>query len=260
MSGKLINYEKKDGVAIVTLNNPKNLNSLDDALIAQFKEVINDVQTDDKIGAVILTGTGRAFCAGGDINVMADGFTVVSGYKHMTAFHKWTSEFAKIKKPIIGAINGLAVGGGFSLALLCDVLLASTDAKFSLAFVNVALVPDLGIAHYLARSLGKHKLKELSFTGRMIGVEEAVQLGFVMKAVQPQKLMEEAFELAKQLADGPRVMLSYTKKLIDDAYDLDHDTVLEIEARTQTECFLTQDHKNAARAFFNKEKAVFTGE
>ena len=149
MYNKLVSYDKKDGVAIITLNNPKNLNSMDAPLINEFKEITTDIQTDDSIGAVVLTGAGRAFCAGGDINIMSEGFTAVSGYKHMNAFHKWTFDFARLNKPIVGAINGLAVGGGFSLALLCDVLMASTEAKFSLAFLNVALVPDLGITHAL---------------------------------------------------------------------------------------------------------------
>ncbi len=259
MAYQMILYNIKDGVAIITLNTPEKLNSLDYDTVDELTSVILEAGADDSVGAIVLTGAGRSFCAGGDVKEMLTGYTTVGAYKQMGKYHRMSSEISNVKKPVIGAINGLAVGGGFALAILCDILIAAEDTKFRFIFKNVSLVPDLGVIYYLTKMLGAQKMKELVFTDKLILAEEACRLGFVSKVVAPDKLMEEAFQLAKNLAAGPRVMLQYTKKMINMASENSIATMLEMEARAQTELFQTEDHKIAVKAFINKEKPVFIG-
>jgi len=259
MSYKNILFTKKDAVAIISLNTPEKLNSLDNDTVRELGSAMHEADNDESIGAVILTGVGRSFCSGGDIQEMLAGYTIVTAYKQMGVYHRFSSEFTNMRKPVIGAINGFAVGGGFALAILCDVLIAAENAKFRFIFSNVSLVPDLGMLYYLTKMLGAHKVKELVFTDREILPDEAQRLGFVSKVVPNDKLQEEAFQLANKLANGPRIMLQYTKKMINMALENNIATMLEIEARAQTELFQTEDHKIAVRAFLNKEKPVFIG-
>jgi len=260
LSYQTISYDKNDGVATVILNIPEKLNCMNDTLISELRSVINEIEGDDSVGAVILTGAGRAFCAGGDISEMMEkNYTSVTGYQHMKEYHKFAAELVNMKKPVIAAVNGVAVGGGFSLALLCDVIIASETANFRFVFVNIALVPDLAIIFHLTKMLGTQKVKELVFTDRIIEAEEACRLGFVSKVVSKEDLQEEAFRLAQKLANGPRVMLQYTKSMINMAMENSITTMLEIEARAQAECFMTDDHQIAVDAFLSKTKPVYIG-
>lgn len=259
MAYKMLLYNVKDNVAVITLNTPEKLNSIDYVTTAELTNAMQEADDDDRIGAVVLTGAGRSFCAGGDVKEMIAGYTTVGAYTQMGKYHKMSSTITNLKKPVIGAINGIAVGGGFALALLCDILIAAEDTKFRFTFKNVSLVPDLGVIYYLTKMLGAHKVKELLFTDKLIPAEEAYRLGFVSKIVASDKLVEESFQLAKNLADGPRIMLQYSKKMINMALENSIASMLEMEARIQTECFQTEDHKIAVRAFVNKEKPVFIG-
>lgn len=253
-------YNKNDGVVTLTLNYPDKLNCLDDIMVQDLRAALYDAKNDDTIGAIVLTGAGRAFCAGGDIKEMMDKkYSAVSGYQHMKEYHELTLELANCNKPIIAAVNGAAAGGGFSLAMLCDIVVASTKAKFTLAFLNIALVPDLGLIFNLSKTLGSQKVKELVFFNKPIEADEALRLGLVSEVVEQEKLQEEAFQLAKQLANGPHVMIQYTKKMINMAMENNMATMLEVEARAQTQCFLTEDHKIAAKAFTQKAKPVYVG-
>lgn len=260
MSYQTILYVKKDGVVTITLNIPEKFNCMNDILIHELRNAIHETETDDSVGAVVLTGAGRAFCAGGDISEMVEkNYTTVTGYQHMKEYHRFTSELINLKKPVIAAVNGVAVGGGFSLALLCDVIIASETAKFRSVFMNIALVPDLALIYHLTKMLGAQKAKELVFTDRIIEPEEACRLGFVSKVVSNEDLQEEAFQFARKLANGPRVMLQYTKSMINMAAENSIATMLEIEARAQAECFMTEDHKIACNAFLNKTKPIYIG-
>lgn len=253
-------YNKKNGVVTLTLNYPDKLNCLDDTMVQDLKVALYDAKNDETAGAVVLTGAGRAFCAGGDIKEMMDKkYTAVTGYQHMKEYHELTLELANYSKPTIAAVNGAAAGGGFSLAMLCDVVIASTKAKFTLAFLNIALVPDLGLTFNLTKKLGAQKTKELVFLNKPIEAEEALRLGLVSKIVEQEELREEAFQLAEQLANGPRTMIEYSKKMINMATENNLATILEVEARAQTQCFLTEDHKIAADAFTKKIKPVYVG-
>lgn len=254
-----IELTQKEGVATIRLNSPETMNALEAALFGELQGATDRVAKDDSVGAVILTGSGRAFCAGGDLKRFAQGFSADEGYLYMKAFAPWVKAFAEMPKPTIAAVGGYAVGAGFCVALHADIVLASCDAKFGMAFANVGLIPDLGGLFALPRLIGLNRAKELVFTGRTVGAEEARAMGFVNAVFEAGQLEDEAQALAKKLADGPRVAHRMAKKLLGASANLTLDELLEEEALAQAQCIQTEDHKNAVAAFFKKEKPVFRG-
>ena len=241
------------------LNSPRTMNALEDVLFAELQEATSDVAADDAIGAVIITGSGCAFCAGGDLNRFAKGFSPEEGYSYMKAFAPWVKAFAGMPKPTIAAVNGYAVGAGFCIAMQADIIIASREAKFGMAFANVGLIPDLGGLYVLPRLAGLQKAKELVFTGQNISAEEARNIGIVNSVVEADLLEAESYKLARQLADGPRAAHRMAKLLINNSPNMTLDQLLEQEALIQSQCIQTDDHKNAVKSFFKKEKPVFRG-
>ena len=226
------------------MNNPKAMNALEDELSAELLSAYQDVAADPDIGAVILTGAERAFCAGGDLKKLSKGFpTAEAGYDYMKSFRAMVTTFMNMPKPTIAAVNGFAVGAGFCIAMQADLILASDKAKFGMAFANVGLIPDLAGMYTLPRLVGLQRAKELIFTGRTIGAEEA----------------SEAKKLAKQLADGPRVALRMAKNVINDSINMTLEQLLDLEPHAQAICFQSEDHKIGVDAFFKKEKPIFKG-
>lgn len=250
---------KSEGVGTIRLNRPKSMNALEDQLALELAEATYEMEADSDVGAVILTGTEKAFCAGGDLKRISEGFTPLGGYEYIKGFHRWVKSFMNLPKPTIAAVNGFAVGAGFCIAMLCDMIIASENAKFGQAFVNVGLVPDLAGLYTLPRLIGLQRAKELVFTGRMISAKEAYDFGIANRVVTPEELDTEAFKLAKQLADGPRVALRFAKNAMNQSVNLTLDQLLEIEAQAQGQCLQTEDHKIAVNAFFKKEKPIYKG-
>lgn len=256
---KSITFVKTNGVGIIRMNNPKSMNALEDQLARELKQVTEKCNNDDEIGAVVLTGADKAFCAGGDLKRLSEGFTTIEGYQYMKDFHDWVRAFMNLEKPTIASVNGYAVGAGFCIAMLCDVIIASEKAKFGQAFVNVGLIPDLAGLYTLPRLVGLQKAKELVFTGDVIGAEEAEKLGIVNKVVKADELDDEAYLLAKKFADGPRVAMKLAKKVMNESINLSLDQLLELESQAQAQCFQTIDHAEAVDAFFKKRKPIFQG-
>lgn len=254
-----IELTQKEGVATIRLNSPETMNALEATLFAELQDATARVAEDETIGAVVLTGSGRAFCAGGDLKRFSEGFTSDEGYRYMKRFAPWVKAFAEMPKPTIAAVNGFAVGAGFCIALHADIILASRDAKFGMAFANVGLIPDLGGLYALPRLIGLNKAKELVFTGRNVSAEEAHELGFVNIVTEPESLYAEAFAFAQKLAAGPRVAHRMAKLLMNASSNLTLDELLAQEALIQAQCIQTEDHKTATAAFFKKEKPVFKG-
>ena len=260
MSGyKKIELLKDHNVAVIRMNSPESMNALESLLFEELCDAASDVERDDSVRAVILTGTGRAFCAGGDLKRFSEGFDANEGYLYMKRFAPWVKQFAGMCKPTIAAVNGYAVGAGFCIALHADMIVASEDAKFGMAFVNVGLIPDLGGLYALPRLVGLQKAKELVFTGRNISAAEAKEIGIVNKVTSPETLYEDSFELAKKIAQGPSFAHRMAKTLINASAEMTLDQLLEQEALLQAQCIQTEDHKNAVDAFFKKEKPVFKG-
>ena len=251
---------KADGVAVIQMNNPKAMNALEDELSAELLSAYKDVAADPAVGAVILTGAEKAFCAGGDLKKLNEGFpTAEAGYDYMKSFREMVTTFLNMPKPTIAAVNGFAVGAGFCIAMQADLILASDKAKFGMAFANVGLIPDLAGLYTLPRLVGLQRAKELVFTGRTIGAEEAGAMGIVNRVVPHEQRLDEAQKLARRLADGPRVALRMAKNVMNDSINMTLEQLLDLEPHAQSICFQSEDHKIGVQAFFRKEKPVFKG-
>lgn len=259
MSYEALTFEKKNGYAIITLNCPQSMNALEAKLLAELTDATNRVANDNDISAAVLTGSGKAFCAGGDLRRLMEGFSPLGGQQYVKDIHSWLLDFVNLDKPVIAAVNGFAVGAGFCIALLCDIVLAAEDAKFGQAFVNVGLVPDLAGMYFLPRIVGLQKAKELIFTGEQIHADKACQLGIVNEVLPADQLLPEAERLAGQLAAGPKVALSLAKRILNMSTNLSLESLLELESLAQGLCFQTEDHKEAVKAFLEKRRPAFKG-
>jgi len=257
---KNIVFEKKDRVALIRMNRPDIMNSLEVSLAEELVRAVRTSAEDDEVGAVVLTGTGNVFSSGGDLSKLMEGFELVEGRQWLQDGYARIMELANIKKPVIAAVNGYAVGAGFSLALMCDLIFAADTAKFGMAFIKVGAIPDCGALYFLPRLVGLQRAKELVFTGKNIPAEEAYRLGIVNRVLSAEKLMDEAQEAAAQLSRGPAIALAQAKEILNKSETLDLNTVMELEIYAQSACFQTADHREGVMAFLEKRKPEFRGE
>jgi len=247
-----------DGVALVKLNNPESLNALSADIKADLAECLTEAGEDSEIRAIVLTGEGRAFCAGGDLKGKPAA-SVAEGRVRIKKLHNLVRLIRDLEKPVIAAVNGFAVGAGMNLALACDIIIAAEDAKFSEIFTNVALIPDAGGLYFLPQLVGPMRAKELCFTARRIGAAEAAQMGLVNRVVAPEKLIDEAMEMAAGIAKGPAISIAYIKRLLNKSAEWDLDTLLEAEAFAQGVCMKTEDAQEGVLAFKEKRSPQFMG-
>lgn len=255
--------EKKEGVAVVTLNRPERFNSFTTSMYREFPRIVDQLRRDDEVKAVILTGSGKGFCAGSDV---ADrlGKRLKEGgegsrFENLQRVGEIALDITDFDKPIIGAINGTAVGAGLSLALLCDIRLASEKARFGAVWLNVGLVPDVGATYFLPRIVGKEKAMTLMLSREIIGADEALKIGLVSKVFPHDQLMDEARNLARSIATGPSVAVELTKRALQRSLDNDLRNQLDYESYAQNICRQTEDHKEGVRAFAEKRKPAFIG-
>jgi len=266
--------ERRDGVLYLTMNRPDKLNALSDQMIAGLLEELNRAAHDREVGAVVLTGAGRGFCAGGDIGRMRErnegsGTQAQSSSAGEQGIQTRISQLRRseevslllheMPKVTIGAINGPAAGAGLSIALACDLRIASDNARFGTAFARVGFSGDFGGTYLLTQLVGPAKARELYFTAEVIGAEEALKLGMVNRVVPAASLTEEVQAFAKRLAAGPVVAYSYMKAHLNLALKSDLRTILDRESYGQTLTGLTEDHKEAVKAFLEKREAKFKG-
>lgn len=259
MPYETIIFKKESAIAFIQFNLPQTMNALESKLVEELSDATINIAHDEGVKAVVLTGSGKAFCAGGDLHRLADGFDSLGGYNYLKPFHRWIVEFTNLEKPVIAAVNGHAIGAGFCIALLCDIVFASEQARFSQAFVNVGLVPDLAGMYFLPRLVGITKAKELVFTGKTIDAREACRLGIVNEVFPGEKLIDETMVVAQSLAAGPTVAHRLSKKILSNSINLGLEELLELEAYAQALCFQTDDHKDAVQAFLEKRKPIFQG-
>ncbi len=264
--------KKPDGVALITLNRPDSLNAMGGELMPLLAQHLGECYTDASVRCVVLTGTGRAFCAGGDVKAMAaqgDGARAqrspaaefARGVEELRLSQRRTSyTLHTMPKPTIAMVNGHAVGAGLSLALACDIRVASEQAKFGTVFRNVGFSGDFGGSYLLQRLIGMERARLLYFTGEIIGAEEAMRLGMVSKVAPPEKLEEETMALASHLASGPTLAYARMKENLNRAATADLLTLLDQEALNMRLSGMTQDHREAARAFVEKRQPTFRGE
>ncbi|MGH8013441.1 MAG: enoyl-CoA hydratase [Candidatus Binataceae bacterium] len=261
--------DNRDGVLYLTMNRPDKLNALSDQMIAGLLEQLNHAANDTEIGAVVLTGAGRGFCAGGDISRMrernegggqsARPQTLEQRIAGLRRSEETSLLLHEMPKVTIAAINGPVAGAGLSLALACDLRIASSEARLGTAFARVGFSGDFGGTYLLTQLVGPAKARELYFSAEVIGAEEALRLGMVNRVVPAASFKEEVHAYAKKLADGPRVAYGYMKANLNLALNADLRTMLDREAYGQSLTGLTEDHKEAVKAFLEKRPPKFQG-
>lgn len=252
-------YTMEKRIATIQFNRPDIMNATVDKIIEELKDATLKAASDGQVGALIITGSGKAFSAGGDVEKIQKGFNVLDGKEFLSGSHPWLMQFAQMEKPVIAAVNGFCFGSGFSIALACDFIFAAEEAKFSQAFINLGLVPDMGSMYFLPRLVGLSRAKELIFTGKPLSASEAFEMGIVNRVVAGDQLMSTVKEFAEKLVSGPRVAIKFAKKLLNLSSNINLEEMLEYESYAQSVLFQTEDHREAARAFLEKRPPVFNG-
>jgi 2-(1,2-epoxy-1,2-dihydrophenyl)acetyl-CoA isomerase len=251
-----------DGVATLTLNRPDRLNALSTPILEGLLEALPRLSGDTAVGAIVLTGAGRAFCAGGDVKRMAEESIERSLEEDVTRLRNRMEAsrlLHEIPKPTIAMVNGAAAGAGMALALACDLRIAGQSARFVTAFANVGFSGDFGGSYFLSRLVGTGKARELYYTAEPVDASQALALGMVNRVVPDGDLRETTMGFARKLARGPRIALGLMKQNFNAAENGTLAELLDLEARRQIETGRTQDHKEAARAFVEKRAPVFAG-
>jgi enoyl-CoA hydratase len=246
----------EDQIGIVTLNRPTVLNALSHDLMDELVKALEEFDKDENIRVIILTGSERAFAAGADIKEMSDETTI--SIMNKDRFATW-DRVRSIKKPIIAAVSGFALGGGCELVMTCDMIVASETAQFGQPEINIGVIPGAGGTQRLTRVVGKHKAMEIILTGRSITAHEAHQMGLVNRVVPVELYLDEAKTLAKEIAKKSPVAVKLAKEAILKAFDGSLSEGLEFERKNFYMLFSSEDQKEGMRAFLEKRQATFTG-
>src|SRR5437868_6414901 len=260
MSYKTIILEISDRIATITLNRPDFLNAVNEDMRDDFTRLISELQTRDEIGAVILTGAGRAFSAGGDISYFERDWNTTSFRAENHRLMQFFDELEQIEKPVIAAVNGPCTGAGLQVTLSCDLRLASDRAKFGFRENNIGLIPGAGGCSRLVKLIGYGRAKELIFTGEMITASEAERIGLINRVVPHDELMEHTRQLAAHLLTRAPEALGLAKRLLWHSVTSDFATGRMLEALAQSVLIKSDDHREGIRAFREKRKPQFKGE
>jgi 2-(1,2-epoxy-1,2-dihydrophenyl)acetyl-CoA isomerase len=251
------------GVAVVRLNNPSRLNAMSPIMTPELVDAFDRLGGDRDVRAVVVTGEGRGFSSGADLTSLGEPYRrgerprpsafLAEGYNRLIPL------LVDAPKPVIAAVNGVAAGAGMTLALACDLRVASEDASFSMAFVRIGLIPDSGATYLLPRAVGMAKALELSLLSERVDAATALDIGLVHRVVPADRLVDEALEMAHRLAALPTAAIALTKRTLKEASRLSIDETLELEARRQDEAAATDDHLEGVLAFLDKRDPTFTG-
>ena len=255
MNYQNILVETRGAVGLITFNRPKALNALCDALVRELGVALDGFEADDAVGAIVLTGSERAFAAGADIKEMA-GKSFVDCYLADFVTDGW-ERITVCRKPIVAAVAGFALGGGCEMAMMCDTILAAESAKFGQPEITRGIIPGSGGTQRLTRAVGKAKAMELVLTGRMMDAAEAERSGLVSRVVPNDKLMEEALKLAAQIAGLSRPAVLAAKEAVNRAFETTLAEGVRFERRLFHAMFATEDQKEGMAAFVEKRKPAF---
>lgn len=261
MNYETLDFSEAAGVATITLNRPENMNAMSPQMGAELYEAALAIDADPKIRAVVLTGAGNVFCAGGDLGEFAaageDARTLLM---RMTGdLHLALSRLARNPAPVIAAVNGTAAGAGFSLLMAADLAIAAEGAVMTMAYTNAGLSPDGSSTYYMPRKIGDRRARELMLTNRILSAAEALDWGVVNQVVADNEVLSAATKLAKKLANGPTQAFGQVKSLLDGSFDHSLETQMELEARAIADMIGSTDGQEGLHAFLNKRKPMFTG-
>ena len=250
------------GIATVVMNRPDCLNSLNKELAAGLNEAFTRLAQDESIRVVVLTGAGRAFCAGGDLNFLRRGRESGDVKQLEPLLRSGVQMILKMRtmpQPVIAAVNGAAAGGGMNIALAADIRIAAEEATFGQSFAKVGLFPDYGGTYFLPQLAGPSNAAEMFYTGEMIDAQAALRLGLVSRVVPSARLEAEVRTLAQKIAQGPTIAIAAAKRTLFGSERQALETALENEVQQQMKCFLSQDCAEGLRAFFEKRRPKFEG-
>jgi enoyl-CoA hydratase len=256
MSYQLIQvHTHAEKVGVITLNRPKQLNALNTELMIELGTALKTFDADPLIGCMILTGNEKAFAAGADIGAMAT-FTYADVYKTEYITRDWET-LRSIRKPVIAAVAGFALGGGCEVAMMCDFIIAADNARFGQPEIKLGIIPGAGGTQRLPRAIGKAKAMDLALTGRMMNADEAERAGLVSRVVPLDKLMDEALGAALSICDYSQIAVMSAKESVNRAFESSLSDGIMFERRMFHALFATEDQKEGMDAFVNKRKAVF---
>jgi enoyl-CoA hydratase/carnithine racemase len=255
---KLIDLQTKDRIATLTLNRPDKMNAISDDLRSQLIDALEALSREDSVRALVLTGAGKGFCAGGDIAGMKDrmeapeGERGFNGWKRQLRVHTQVSLLHHMPKPTIAAVNGAATGLGADMALSCDFVIASTAGTFAWSYIKRGLVADGGGMYFLPRRVGLSRAKELIFTGRKVDAEEALTLGIADRIAKPENLLAEAQAWAAELTQGSATALALSKSIIEQTFEQSAEQLFIQGSQAQGICYTSREHREAVLAFLAK--------
>ena len=255
MAYETIIVDVQDHISVITLNRPDALNALNDQLLEELGDALLDAQRNDKVRCIVLTGSEKAFAAGADIKMMSSKSFVDAFGEDL--FTEATDKITSIRKPIIAAVSGYALGGGCELAMMCDFIICSDTAKFGQPEINLGVSPGLGGTQRLTRFIGKSKAMDMNLTGRFMEADEAERCGLVSRVVPAKNLMNEALGAATKIAEKSMITVMAVKEMVNRSYETTLREGLLFERRVFHSLFATEDQKEGMAAFMEKREAQF---
>lgn len=263
MSYQYIKFSRRDGFAQVTLNRPDSLNAFTAAMHEELAEALTEIEADASVRALLLTGTGRGFCAGQDLSdrkVSADGEAPDLGHSIENYYNPLVRRLRALPMPVVCAVNGVAAGAGANIALSCDLVLAARSARFIQAFCRLGLIPDSGGTWILPRLVGDARARAMTLLGETVGAEEAERIGLIYRVTDDDDLMTQAQALCARLATQPTRGLAAIKRLLQESRTNDYHSQLDLERDTQRELGQGADYREGVAAFLEKREPRFRGE
>jgi 2-(1,2-epoxy-1,2-dihydrophenyl)acetyl-CoA isomerase len=262
MNGKDLTYAVKDHVATITMNRPERYNALTIRMIENLLEMVSACEEDREVRVLVLTGAGRAFCAGGDVKEFAERLGTISQHlrRLLASFHEAVSRMNRMSKPVIAAVNGVAAGAGMSLAMACDMAVAADSARFTMAYSKIGATPDGSSTYFLPRLVGLRRALELTYTNRVLTAREAEAWGLVNRVVPDAEFPATVNALAAELAAGPTLALGRAKRLFLMSGHESLETQMENETQFIALSSKTADFREGVKAFAEKRQPIFRGE
>tara|TARA_B100000953_G_scaffold175983_1_gene144921 strand:+ start:78 stop:848 length:771 start_codon:yes stop_codon:yes gene_type:complete len=255
----MIQFEKIEAVAKITLNRPEKYNSFVREMALELQNILDECGQDETIRSILITGAGKAFCAGQDLKEAIDPESLEIEEIVRQHFNPIIRKIRGIEKPVIAAVNGVAAGAGANIALSCDIVLAAKSANFIQAFSKIGLIPDSGGTYFLPRLIGLPKATAIMMTGETISAEQAESMGMIYSVYEDTEFEDSALKLAQTIAAMPTKGLGYTKKLLSQSFNNSLEDQLSLEAKTQAQSAATEDHQEGIQAFLDKRSPRFTG-